>query len=395
MGLWDSVSDWWKSNVAGKNDAKVRLNRTEQGKELDAAMQERAMGRGGPSVAEQQLKSGMESAQAASASQAASARGGNLALAQREAQRSQAAMTSQAARDATILRSQEQMDAQNAQIANLNAQQGLGVQAQTAMLQAGETSAQRRQGLFGAAASALASMSDERTKEPPGRMPAWLREYAAAEGLGKRARPVERDAGEADDGTWWGYVGRDGRRVLPRRSAGAAERAHEDEIADAERMIADAEDLPPEAVREARSERARVAAGDEPIPEWLREYRAQGDATTAGDAAAAVERLPGAAEIAARASRDPRGGVSTITPRVFRYRMGYADEAAELTRARLREPRAGVMAQDLERDPVGNDVVTDTPAGKALDRDKAIGLALAAIAKADKRIARLERGGAR
>lgn len=50
----------------------------------------------------------------------------------------------------------------------------------------------------------------------------------------------------------------------------------------------------------------------------------------------------------------------------------------------------GVMAQDLEKSPQGATLVIDTPAGKKVDADKALQLALAAIASMNGRIGNLE-----
>lgn len=75
------------------------------------------------------------------------------------------------------------------------------------------------------------------------------------------------------------------------------------------------------------------------------------------------------------------------------YRYRYRDDAAERMGTDT-GMRTGVMAQDLERNPYTEDVVVDTPDGKALDRDRAIGASLAASAGLDKRIRRLESLGA-
>lgn len=91
--------------------------------EYNAWLKNAAMGNG-PSVAQQQLSQGRDSAIGAAASQAAAARGGNAALAGRTATQSAANTTMQAARDSAALRAQEQMGYAN--------QWGQGLQAQRA-----------------------------------------------------------------------------------------------------------------------------------------------------------------------------------------------------------------------------------------------------------------------
>lgn len=92
-----------------------------------------ALGKGGPSLAQQQLSQGRDQAISAAASQAAAARGGNAALANRTATQAGANAHMQAARDASALRAQEQMGYAN--------QWGQGLQAQRAqdLTQRGQT----------------------------------------------------------------------------------------------------------------------------------------------------------------------------------------------------------------------------------------------------------------
>lgn len=52
--------------------------------------------------------------------------------------------------------------------------------------------------------------------------------------------------------------------------------------------------------------------------------------------------------------------------------------------------RLGIMAQDLEQTALGRSIVIETPEGKALDVNAALSLALAAVARLDKRVRELE-----
>ena len=92
-----------------------------QQSEYNQWLQNAAMGKG-PSVAQAQLSQGRDKAISAAASQAAAARGGNAALANRSAVQTAGNMGMQANRDAAALRAQEQMGYAN--------QWGQGLQAQ-------------------------------------------------------------------------------------------------------------------------------------------------------------------------------------------------------------------------------------------------------------------------
>jgi hypothetical protein len=59
-----------------------------------------------------------------------------------------------------------------------------------------------------------------------------------------------------------------------------------------------------------------------------------------------------------------------------------------------REPRLGIVAQDLERSPAFDASVIETPAGKAIERDRALSTALAELGGLDKRLRALEGGRA-
>lgn len=137
-----------------------------------------AMGQG-PSVAQQQLSQGRDQAIAAAASQAAAARGGNAALANRTATQAGANMHMQAARDAAALRAQEQMGYANQWGQGLQAQRSgdlmargqtidegkADIQAQTnyqqMAAQAAGANAERGQGIFG---DVLGNISDPSAK---------------------------------------------------------------------------------------------------------------------------------------------------------------------------------------------------------------------------------------
>lgn len=72
--------------------------------------------------------------------------------------------------------------------------------------------------------------------------------------------------------------------------------------------------------------------------------------------------------------------LSKISPMVYSYRDQKYGEGA----------RVGIMAQDLERSELGRGVVDETPEGKMLDVNKALSLALAAVARLNERVSELE-----
>lgn len=94
--------------INGRDSAEAR--RGQMG--LVQALQARAAGRGGPSVAEMQMNRGLGTAIAAQRSQAASARGVNPGMAQRLASQGIASSTARTNIDAGMLRAQEQMAAE-------------------------------------------------------------------------------------------------------------------------------------------------------------------------------------------------------------------------------------------------------------------------------------------
>lgn len=69
------------------------------------------------------------------------------------------------------------------------------------------------------------------------------------------------------------------------------------------------------------------------------------------------------------------------------YRYRYTDDKFG------KGPRAGIMAQDLERSTAGKDLVTETPEGKMLDVNKTLSATLAMNAQLNKRVRALEGKG--
>jgi hypothetical protein len=91
-----------------------------------------------------------------------------------------------------------------------------------------------------------------------------------------------------------------------------------------------------------------------------------------------------------------------VDPYEFSYKDAFADHMARDTASAnpkisyasafqdAKEPRVGVMAQDLEKSPEGKSVVKDTSIGKMIDGKRAMGFLLATQADINHRLSRLE-----
>ena len=98
-----------------------------------------------------------------------------------------------------------------------------------------------------------------------------------------------------------------------------------------------------------------------------------------------------------------KSGIAPWSTAVEPYKFQYNDDfskqkatlAAQQTYAQVLEdakrPRAGVMAQDLASSPNTQDMVIQTPAGLAIDKDRALGHLMAGQSDLNQRLADLER----
>lgn len=87
---------------------------------------------------------------------------------------------------------------------------------------------------------------------------------------------------------------------------------------------------------------------------------------------AAVQRMPSASEQM----------LDGLQPYAFNYKPGAGEDPGQR--------RFGIMAQDLEKSPMGASIVTDTPTGKMVDNKHATGVLLAASADMNDRLKALE-----
>ncbi len=433
----------------------------------------------GPSVAEQQLRAGGARAQNAAASQAATARGGNIALANRFAAQGQAQAMADTSRDAGILRASEQqayaqqytgalqaqrladLQARGMTIEEAKAQLDAEVASQRMNVDIAEGNAGRGQKGVGSLASAAAMLfaSDIAAKEDVQAIsPQSLgadrarreEEHRRKNEALNRPKQAEPEGGGMGDAlSTFGAMMSDftqkelGGVLTEADREAAAQMAPEPQapssgrfadLSPRERRLARVMELQKElggvlteADREhaekqlpARTEEERPGSGRfaelggalteadrehareslpttaERRPDAPRERLAQalaksyGGTLTEADMQAARDRVP-----SSHAAYAPVDAVS------YRYRPEAAERMADESPARTEEerdfvyadkraPRAGIIAQQLERSPAFRPAVVDTPAGKAVVRDRALSTALAQGADLDKRLRELE-----
>lgn len=84
---------------------------------------------------------------------------------------------------------------------------------------------------------------------------------------------------------------------------------------------------------------------------------------------------------------EPARMMDALTPYAYHYKPESGQDPSK--------QRYGIMAQDLERTPMGASVVNDTPQGKQIDVPQAVGVSLASLANVNQRVRALEGNRAR
>ncbi len=335
-----------------------------QQQELAQAIQNRAMGRGGPSVAELQGQRGLGQAQQAAAQQAASGRGVDRAAAFRQAQNAQAQMQSQSIADTSMLRAQEQIAAQqlgaqtnqgirgqDLEGRGISAQEGIAqLQAQTAAEQtrAQQASANAERGQKGVGAGLMAVgglISDIRAKQDiqPLQLTAdpWAPAQRAtpAAGQGGQGALAQMNAKQLED-----LLEKEKKPTYTERLGGG--------LMQAGKMLSD---------RESKEKIARLSAA-------LEESRA------------------------GKVEGQLRGGPPIEYPNLAPVR-GYSYEYKPEAQRSFGQPpgrQVGPMAQDLEKSPLYAGAVTDVNGLKAVDPQKVTMANTAALGEMDKRLRDIE-----
>ena len=353
--------------------------------ELGAAIQDRALGRGGPSVAQQQLQRGQAQNQLAARSMAASARGGNVALGNRMAAQGQQQAMAQTGEQTAMLRAQEQIAAQQlgSQHAASQRQQDLlargysieearaaadaDLKAQEINARIAEGTAQRGQSPIAMGIGALAALSDVRAKEnvTPLYSDFYGKEQVAPAAPNMFAGNVATPAPNAQ----YLHVAQDQSAAAPGSDAQLQE------------------------MKQNRFQAAMQNGG----------AQGGGDSASSGMLAglqlgSMLSDFRSKTGVTAAQSREDLRSVNPVT---YSYKPEHAARMAVETAATpeqramvyadKRAPRLGILAQDLEKSPAFDSSVIETPAGKAVERDRALSTALAELGGLNKRLEAIEK----
>jgi hypothetical protein len=390
-------------NKRGVRGQMLNVNQADQARQLQMRGQQqmfseelrrRAMGQG-PSVAERQMGAGMGQQIQASRSAAASGRGGNVGLTQRLASQQAAQGTANVIRDAGMLRAQEMQTAGQTYAGDLDRQRAADLQARgfsideaRAQLEAdrererleaerAEGNVQRRQQFLGGLMSAAGgALSDRRAKED--------------------IKPMYSDffSKEPDEAATFGRQLRSALAPAPAAApvAAAPARSQEEVV---RRAV--------EQARQNEQTRAPAQKKDEGSSGIGSALSSLGGSLLSDFTAKELPPLKAGVPTARFpdvSAEENRAAFEPVEPVRYRYkpeaaeRMALEQGATPDEQAMVfddkRAPRNGIIAQDLERSPAFDDSVVETPAGKAVDRDRALSEMLAQGAGFDKRLKELE-----
>ncbi len=293
---------------------------------LGNLLMQRASGTGGPSVAELQMRRGLDASIAAQRAQAASARGLSPGMAQRLAAQGIAQAQQQTNADAAMLRASEQLGAQNALGGVLSQQRGQDLGAAQMGLQAGQFNAGLQQ------QTNLANQSAEFQNR--GQMDQALQNYLA---MGMSREEAQQKA----------FADMEALKAQQQISANQLNQA----------------------TAEANAEREQKAKG--------------GFIQGVGGAIGSIGKLFSDERLKANiapADKDVRGFLNALKA----YSFDYKDEKHG------GKENLGVMAQDLEKSRLGKKIVMELPEGKALDVKRFVSALGAAAAHLNQRVATLE-----
>jgi hypothetical protein len=376
--------------TAGAGEQALGLQSRGQQQELSGAVMDRALGRGGPSVAEMQLGRSQAEAQNQARSFASSARGGNVALANRMAASGQAQAMGQAGEQGAMLRAQEQIAAQQL------ASQQLQAQRQQDLLARGysgeEAKAASEAHLKAEEINARISEGNAQRKQGPA-----LAGIAALGGLitssDVRAKENVRETPMYSD-----FVTKDIYEPPPPAPTPSVLARNANAPPVGQQLVVAA---PPQADNAAAEQLAAMKQNR------LLEAMGSNQAPAGGDAGSSI--TSGLAlgsmlsDFAAKDVAESRRDLAPVRDVTYTYKPDHsARMAAELSDdpqeqafafADKRTPRRGIIAQDLERSPAFDDSVVETPAGKAVLKDRALSEALGQMAGLDKRLRLVERMG--
>jgi len=416
------------NEAASERDRLLALNgRTMQGN-LGAQLNATMLGQG-PTVAGLQMQQGTARALSDIGSQAASARGMSRGAAMRTATLGGMANAQQANRDAALVRAQEQLAArgQYAQVAEQQRAQDLATREQDIGIEKGNQQA------YGQALGYQTTISEGNA----GRKQKGTGAILSAGGAALKAIPIVSDIRAKDDVH---PIKTDQQFFEKLKSVSLAPSPQNFRRQDSAQARADSANAGYGAYNAEQQRQAAAARGDSFDPRGSTytgvvgtSMQAMGsglmsDGPIYDDSAASANAFPSDRKSKERIrqlemeldGREPRQldqqnpyadapgsepqenreGLGPLKPYSFRYKPEMALRMSHIAAPGSRErsiaiadayrPRAGIMAQDLEKSPAGRAVVEHTPIGLQLDAKRAIGFALAHEAGLDKRVRKLE-----
>jgi len=426
----DQANQDLRADYGARNQQNVLLGRLNQ--QMDGQ---------GPTVAGLQAQQGIAQALSNAGTQAANARGVSRGLALRSAIYGGQQAQQAANRDASLLRAQEQLSAQQQAGGVLQAMRGGDIQTrqasidaakadQTAQMQREELKTRLTEGNAGraqkasgavlsAVGGAIKGLSDIRAKENIAPAP-----MSFAERLSQQLRVDDAELQRRQEAESNAQIS--AALASPNASYGAQQ---------AGVAQGDAAGLSPDgtspvtgggvggAIGGGMEEMGQGLMSDRHSKERIRFLEAQ----LYGEQPRAIDRLdPNSLNSMTRRERsmaelpeemrpldtanpyvDSKANLKNVRPYEYSYRPEYARLIAQDTARRVapdaqpaaaaaaygdaRAPRMGVMAQDLEKSPDGKDVVEDTPVGKVLDMKRSVAFALANQADLNRRLSKVER----
>jgi hypothetical protein len=367
----------------------------------------------GPTVAGLQAQQGIAQALSNAGTQAANARGVSRGLALRSAIYGGQQAQQAANRDASLLRAQEQLSAQQQAGGVLQAMRGGDIQTrqasidaakadQTAQMQREELKTRLTEGNAGraqkgtgavlsAVGGAIKGLSDIRAKENISPAPTSFAERLSQQLRVDDAELQRRQEAEPN-----------ARISAALASSNAGYGAQQAGVA-----RGDAAGLSPDGTSPVTGGGVggAIGGGMEEMGQGLMSDRASKEKIRALEAQLYGEK-PRALDTE-NPYVDSKANLKNVRPYEYSYRPGYARLIAQDTARRVapdaqpaaaavayedaRAPRMGVMAQDLEKSPDGKEVVENTPVGKVLDMKRSVAFALANQADLNRRLSKVER----
>lgn len=384
--------DQTRADADMRNGLRARSNQSY----LLGQLQNQIQGQG-PTVAGQQAQQGIAQALANAGTMAANARGTSRGLAQRSALYSGLQAQQQANRDAALMRAQEQLSAQQQFGAVADAQRSGDMQARQLSLnaaKANQDAAMQAMGYKTSISEGNATRAQKGTgailSSVGGMVKGLFSDIRAKDGI--EASPLASPKADPS----FAQALRDSLNVSPSQEQTAAKNPM---------TIGDGLDAG-EAAREAAFQRALADSMKASSGSNAGIEDTSGNGQSAGGLWGAVGGGMEAYGNSLLSDERSKENLAPVMPFRYRYKPEFAAALAESAAmsvpkwqretvrgevyADARDPREGVMAQDLERSPGGRKVVQNTKIGKAINSSRALSFALANQAGIDKRLRRLE-----